>query len=182
MIDQQQTLEMITVDDRIIDMDQLGHAIVAAEGDLGLAAERLLGSRHKEAQLLQAISANPAALQAFSDKARALSIMKSISLMSAFHLNALEGAHTLSAEKAAAMFIKMADVMDRLSRQVSTPVASSDPLRDSMRQLPSKIEDALKAVMQNPEYLQPIRGEINAPRAIQVVDEETPGALYRRSV
>lgn len=138
-----------TIDDRIIDMDELGHEIVKADGDLALVAERVLGNAARESELLGAISANPASLASFAAKAKALTIIKSISLLSAFQINALEGAHTLDAKTAAQLFIKMADSMERLATSVSAPSqpAQDNTLQELFDRLPHRLVAPLKAAI-----------------------------------
>lgn len=164
MVDQSQSqpqppIQMVTIDERIIDMDELTHAIVAAEGDLAVVAERLLGHMGQQKRLLEAISNNPEAINAFSAKARVLATIKLLSLVSAFHINALEGVHELSAKEAANLFLKTTEALEKYTAPVPTAVASGTADQQLARLMPREVLHALKSFQLNTVPLSVIDAE-----------------------
>lgn len=154
----------VSMTDRILDMDEIAHSVVSAEGDIALVAERLLGDHRRQSEILDALTADAGAFNAFSTKAKALTLIKSISLLSTLHASFIAQGHELNAKEALGGFVKVADIIATLSETQAPPALNGgNPYEHLMRVLPPHMVIALKDAVNKPKEVAEIERQAPAP-------------------
>jgi len=129
-------------------MDKLTQAVLEAEGDLALVASRILGHMEKSDEILAALAADHAAIDAFAAKARAYTLIKTIAVFAALHTQVITNIHTLEAKQAMQAFIKVAEVMSALSEQQNKVSTNINIFENIMRMVPAPVAEALQVALQ----------------------------------
>lgn len=138
------------IQEKLLDMDTLAQAVLEAEGDTKLVAERLLGSKHKESELLALLSADGVAYSDFSTKARAFILIKLIQTFSILQKSVIANIGELEPKEAAKVLMKSAEMIigitkqDTTNSQVGTQINVFDTV---MKNAPAPVADILRRMI-----------------------------------
>lgn len=131
-----------------IDMNQITQAIIEAEGDLDLVADRLFGSKAAQDKVLSYITADRTSLDNFAAKTRAYSLIKLMGIFSALGYKVMLSMGDLKPDEAMKSFIKVADVMERMTKATANTTTNNlNVFETIMGQVPPSIAEALKQVI-----------------------------------
>jgi hypothetical protein len=132
----------------LLDMNIVCQAIIEAEGDLSLVAERLLGNKNLQDQILTFISADRLALDNFAAKTRAFALIKTMSIFSALGYQVMISMPNLKPEESIKAFIKIADAMERMTKATQMSTTNNFNIIEAiMGQVPPHIAGALRDVI-----------------------------------
>ena len=136
------------MDNQLLNLDKVTQALLENDGDLALTAERLLGNKLAQDQLLAAITSEPESVNAFAAKARAYMILKTISMFSATHTVAMSQIHELTAKQAAQYALDIATIIEKLTvAPKATNNTTVNVFETILRTLPPQVGDAIKELI-----------------------------------
>lgn len=134
-------------DKLILDLDLISQEILAADGNIALVAEKILGSQAKTNQILAAITADAQALDAFSIKARAYAMIKMIGVFSELSVVVMGQISQLNAREAAKALTEVGRVIGELSEKKAAPVTNNN-FATFMGALPAPVRQALDVLVE----------------------------------
>jgi hypothetical protein len=136
--------ENTNINQDILDMNIVSQAIIEAGGDLDLVAERLLGSKQLQDQVLSLISSDQVSLDIFAAKIRAFSLVKTMSIFNALSYRVMMAIPDLKPEESIKAFSKIADVMERMTKNQTQQTNNINIFETIMSQVPPSVAKALK--------------------------------------
>lgn len=130
----------------LLDLESISQEILAAEGNLGLVAEKLLGHKSKTNEILAAITADAQALDSFSIKVRAYAMIKLIGVYAEMATVVMAQISHLPVKDAAKALSDIGRVLGELSDKKSAPVTNNN-FATFLGALPIEVRNALDVLV-----------------------------------